>query len=182
MKIVTIKGRKFHIVRTRTEAAFNDVYLDWEVQISKNAWTARVPGWEKEDVEAEMGYCLWVAFKTHDKTRQVDFGVHWWSIWLNHRATWIRSRNAMKRAAEELPYSQEELIAMSPIIYPGQLFGPPTETGIDDELAYAAWSLLALGYLPSEVQGALHLSNRRYYTIIDSWKTEGVYKWLTNQY
>lgn len=185
-KTVTMKGRKLRIVRTRTHTNFRPVYYDWLDTIAKNSWRQRVPGWNREDIQAEMTYCLWVAYRTHDRTKQPDFGVFFWSVWLNHRTDQIRWYNRQKRAAEELPFTHDELIALSPVIFPGQLVFTPEEVtnGEDepDEIARVAWSLLAFGYLPSEVQAALHLNNHRYYAIIDSWRTDAVYDWLTGQY
>jgi len=179
-KVVTMKGRKLRIVRKRTGAVFTNVYHERLEDIDKLAWRARIPGMDRDDVRSEMAYCLWVAWRKFDQTQCTDLGVYWWSVWLNHRANWIRSYNAQKRAAKELPFSHDELIAMAPLTYPGQLVEPPDD--VDDNISHTAWAMLALGYLPGEVQEALGLSNRRYYTLIDSWKTSNVHDWLTNQY
>jgi len=168
-------------VKRRTESAFRPVYYDKLDEIHSNSYRQRVPGMTTEDIEAEMAYCLWVAYRRYDHTQGVDFGVFWWSVWLNHRASWIRMYNAQKRAAEELPFSHDELIALSPITFPGQLPMVPEDILTDKE-AQVAWSLLALGYLPSEVQATLHLNNHKYYQLIDSWKTPQVHDWLTCQF
>lgn len=180
VRSVPIAGRKLRIVRRRTHANFVPFYSEWEQTIRANAYRARVPGWDREDVEAEMAYSLWVAYKTHDASKQTDFGVFFWSIWNNRRKNQIRWYNAQKRAAEELPFSHEELIAMSPIIYPGQLVEVPAE--VTGELANLVWSLIGLGYTMTEVKAALHLNNHRYYAIIQAFATASVHDWLTNQY
>lgn len=189
VRTVSMKGRKLKIVRSRTSKAFCQVYLDHLETVEKNAWRQRVPGMDRDDVVAEMSYCLWLAFKKFDRRYKPDdekcmaaFGVFWWSIWLNRRIDHIRRYNAEKRAADELPFSPDELVAMSPVVYPGQLICPPSEANITDTQSHIAWSLLALGYLPQEVRATLHISNRRYYELIGSWRTKEVYEWLTNQY
>jgi hypothetical protein len=139
----------------------------------------------KVGIDTEKGAALHAANNV-DKATIARTLVHecrhsfWWSIWLNHRVSWIRRYNADKRAAAELPFTHDELMAMSPVVYPGQLLAPPDIE--DDEIAHCAWSLLALGYLPTEVRDALHLNNHKYYAMIDSWKTATVHDWLTGQY
>jgi DNA-directed RNA polymerase specialized sigma24 family protein len=170
---------RYRIVRRRTEAAFTEVYNQWASQIGKLAWNQRVPGWDREDVTAELEYSLWVAFQTFDGAKGIDFGAYFYAIYKKRRAMQIRSFNRQKRAAEEVPFSHDELIAMSPIVYPSNVW--IDKHVVDDEeqeLAPVVWAMLSLGYLPSEVKVSLHLSNRRYYNIIESLQTESVYDWL----
>ncbi len=184
-KTVIMRGRKLRIVRRRTATAFVPVYEAFEQVIRRTSYSSRTPGMDRDDIAAEMAYCLWVAYRRFDSTMGDfepggAFHSFWWSIWLNHRVSWIRRYNADKRAAAELPFTHDELMAMSPVVYPGQLLAPPDIE--DDEIAHCAWSLLALGYLPTEVRDALHLNNHKYYAMIDSWKTATVHDWLTGQY
>lgn len=179
MKTVTIKGRRYKIVKRRTEQAFVDLYRERHDDACALAWNARVPGWTTEDVEAELMFCLWIAFRKFDPSRHPDIGVYWWSIWLNHRASHVRRWNAQKRAAAELPFDPHELIQMCPTMVPDHLLDPPPD--INDETAKVAWALLSLGYIPSEVQAHLGLNNRRYYALIDSLRRDDVHDWLIRQ-
>ena len=178
-----MKGRKLKVVRTRTDAAFATVYHEYAQTIGKNAWNARVPGWEMEDVRAEMQFCLWRAFKTFDSTHGTDFGVYFWTIWKTQRAFQIRKYNALKRAAAELPFTLEELAQIGPVMYLGPI-NADTDIFHDDELddlSLAVWSLIGMGYQQVEIKEGLQISNRRYYSIVESWRTPHIYNWLTGK-
>lgn len=169
--------RRLRIIRTRTEDAFGDVYNEWLPVIQRNARKQFVKGWNHEDIEAMMLYCLWVAFKKHTPSRG-DFGVYFWSIWLTERRQQARRYRALKRAAIELPFTYEELVALNPIVYPGMLLPTPEKVVIDEKLGEMVWILLAIGYLPGEVKEILGLSNRRYYALIEAWRTPALKKTL----
>jgi hypothetical protein len=179
--IVVIRSKRYKIVRHRTERAFEEVYTDFEDTIHANAWNARVPGWNFEDVVAEMGFCLWQAYKRHDPGKGADLGQFFWHIWRDHRNMQIRAFNAQKRAAEELPFTLDELAHLCPVVYPAQLM-PPPHIPIDDDVAHAVWSMIGEGYPAVEIQSALHLPRRKYDSLVRSWRTDTVERWLNTSH
>lgn len=127
-----------------------------------------------------MEFALWEAFKSYQSHRGPSFGQYWWYVYKNQRAMQVRSYNAAKRAAEEVPFSHDELVAMSPLVYPGEVWIDYSIVDVegDKDLARVMWAMLAMGYNASEVKSSLHISNKRYYKIIEAWQTESMFEWL----
>lgn len=179
-RVVRRRKRRRPIVRRRNAQAFIEVYYRHLEEVRKNSYHQRVPGWTREDVEAEMCFCIWLAFKQYSTSETRDFGVFWWTIWQRHRVDQIRRFNAEKRAAAELPFDHDMLMALNPVAFPSMQHVDLPDC-IEEGEAQDVWCLLAMGYRPTEVKDHLHMSNRRYYALIESWQTPEIHDWLLNQ-
>jgi hypothetical protein len=96
---------------------------------------------------------------------------------MNEKRMAIRKFFAAKRAGQELPFTYDELAALSPLVFPEELLPCPDAT-IGEGIAGAVWALLCIGYTPEEVKSSLRMTKHQYYKVIGSWKTDEVRKWL----
>lgn len=151
---------------------FVEAYEQHREQIGRHARTVFVPGLESEDVASEMTVCLWNACKNYTPGKG-QFAPYWWSLWLNRKADIIRSWNAEKRV-HPIPVETLPETGYGEALFPM----PPAES---DHLGCKVWLDIAVGYSPTEVRRKHHLSARRYYSLIESWRTDEVRRSLLSR-
>ncbi len=167
------------VVKRSRQKPFEEVLNEWHSDLVAFSWTQKVIGWNQEDVFVELQVALWKAWETYKPWRG-DFGVYFWSIFLNHKGMQIRRHMAERRRAQEIPFTYEELMALSPLVYPNEVMPAPTEF-VGTGVPHAVWNLLSIGYTADEVQVGLGLKKRDYYKIIHEWQTDAVWNWLTDE-
>lgn len=119
--------------------------------------------------------CLWKAFQTFDQTKR-DFGVYWWSLWLNRKADLVKAFNRQKRAKTCLATDEWWSLQMdTDKPSKNRCVYPFSDDNMTERLA---WDLLASGCTPLDVQEACGLTRSGYYQIIRSWKTDAVMAYL----
>lgn len=151
---------------------FSEVYEKFESDIRVTALSQRVPGLDYDDIVSEMVACLWKAWATF-KEGTVRFAAYWWSIWLNRRSDLTAQANAFKRPKQVL---LSDLTILPQHGYSMARWpDPPAGT---TELEQRVWDLLASGEPRSVVLEETGMSKRRYYDIINGWRTEEVEKAL----
>lgn len=151
---------------------FSEVYERYSSDIRITALSQRVPGLDHDDIVSEMEACLWKAWLTYTPS-PTSFGSYWWSIWLNRRNDLTTLANRLKRPRHVL-VSDVSILGEQP--YAMQHWPePPRGT---TELERRVWDLLASGEPRSVVLEETGVSKRRYYDIIDRWRTREVEKLL----
>lgn len=129
---------------------------------------------DPDDVMSEMLLTLMKAHETFDEDSGLDIGQYWWSIWKRHRSNLVRNYYRIKRA-QLVPIEDWTLDQLAGSFEDSSL----PECPVDNELHRKCWHLLAIGFRASEVRKYLHLSVRKWYTVVSRWKTEEVREMLT---
>jgi hypothetical protein len=157
------------------DALFSDEQARRRSEIHRLSYTQRVPGLDPEDVEEELTVALWRACTSYDPDSGATLGQWWWSLWMNRKADLIDGYFRKKRL-HPAPMDPEEVVglvdALSPLLRTGDL--PIPHCPCEGTTERRVWVLLALGYPGQEVRKVLSISRRRFYTIIDGWKTPEV--------
>lgn len=152
---------------------FSEVYKKYAPDIRITALSQSVPLLDYDDIVSEMLACLWKAWLTY-KDGVTTFGAYWWSLWLNRRSDLTSQANAYKRPKHVL-LSDLGILPKQPGYTMARWPDPPAGTG---ELETVVWHLLASGEPRSAVIERTGVSKRRYYDIIDGWRSEEVQKRL----
>lgn len=151
---------------------FSEVYREFASDIRVTALSQRVPTLDYDDIVSEMTACLWKAWLTYSPCG-TSFGAYWWSVWLNRRSDLTAQANAFKRPKHVL------LSDLS--ILPQQGYSmarwPDAPTG-SGELERTVWDLLASGEPVNKVMERTGISRRRYYDIINGWRSQEVERHL----
>jgi hypothetical protein len=119
---------------------------------------------------------LWKAWATYTPS-PTKFASYWWSIWLNRRNDLTALANRLKRP-KYVTLSDVSILGDQPysmVRWPD----PPAGT---TELEQRVWDLLAAGEPRSVVLEETGVSKRRYYDIIDGWRSEEVEKQLRHPF
>lgn len=150
---------------------YEDLHRSRRVEITKLAYTQKVPGLTADEVAQELSTALWKAWKTYDPTQGLTLGQWWWVIWIRHKATLIEA--FFRNKVEQVPMTPQELAALAPVVLPNDLIPCPST----DDTAKRVWGLLAQGFQITEVRAMV--GKRRFYQIIDQWRTPEVQALLT---
>src|SRR5574343_1155103 len=147
-------------------------------EIDRLAHTQRVPGLDRDEVRAELLQALWRAFQAYDPGKGTTLGQLWWAVWMNRKVDLIAAFFAAKSpgpytTTTDADFWTEVLDTMHPFIDLADLC-PST-----DRTERAVWALLCQGFTGIEVRSVLGLSVRRFYAIIDRWRTPEVWSLLS---
>lgn len=149
------------------ESRFASEYAGRQAEIRRLARIQRVPGMDPDDVEAELGVCLWRACMTYREDQGTTLGQLWWAIWMNRKADLIDAYFVQKRI-HPVPMSPDEVTelvdSLAPLLTMGDLLPPCPAPGTTH---HRVWVLLAMGYQAKEVQEILELGRRAYYVIVE---------------
>lgn len=161
------------------QQSFDAVAVRMRSKVKRHARNQRVPGMDHEDVESEMLLCLWKAWTTFDPDEGLLLEQWWWAIWINRKAGLIETYFAKKRITNTVPMTQHEIIdlldSLSPLLQPGDFPECPSS----DPVARTVWHLLASGYTGVEIRQLTEMGWRRFYRIIEGWRTGEVKAALT---
>lgn len=142
-------------------------------EINRLANVQKIPGMTYDDVRAELQEVLWKAWSTYDPKVGTTLGQYWWQLWIRRKGDLIAAFFAQHRPervtdAVDVAVLAEVADAMSPFLSLSDLC--PSKEPIDR----AVWVLLCHGFRGTEIRKMLHLSWRKFYKIIESWKTDEV--------
>lgn len=179
------RRRKFPSLRQepprsfRDHDEFDDFIVEFDGFITAHAWKTRVPGLDAEDVAQEMRIAYLLAWRSFDERLGLRFEQYAWAVWMNRRGKLFRAFFTDKRAADAkaVSYTLEELEAFCPLFVPSELAEEPPPSF--QPLARWVWRMLAYGYTRAEIMEALSISKRKYYAIIESFRTWEVEVMLT---
>lgn len=146
---------------------FEAVYRENEVELRRIARNAWMPGMDADDIYSELLVCLWKATTTYDAGSETKFQSYWWSLWLNRRKDLLRAYYAQRRGdAIPFPELPDKVVTENPF----------PSIRLDRWEEQAVWMLLGYGFTATEIQALV--PRRRYYQIIQSWRTPDVRKAL----
>lgn len=151
------------------EVTFDELHAEFIDQIEK--WSGqRVPGLSREEVQVEIEFSLWKAFRSYDADHGVVFDTYWYRVWMNHKGHLIEAFFRNKRRLST-PMSPDDLATLA-IAYdlPEALTPPPAV----DRLSQRIWLMLAAGMPKNEVTKLLGLTRYRFDQILDALRTPEV--------
>lgn len=137
----------------------------------------RIIGMSPQEVENEMVYALWKAWRSYDPTTgdgRITLPMYWWRVWMNHKANLIEKQTSQKRQRELLVLDQPHWRTTEDEDAPWleeleEMYGfaviPPCP--VHDPLHQQVWNLLARGFLFGEVQSMLHMTRRAFKAVLD---------------
>lgn len=153
-------------------------------EIAVTARGQRVPGLTVSEVEAEMWECLWRAHETFNKKSGLTVEQYWWAIWQNRKINLIayHFRQKRDRSREVLTdpvvlMDSETMMALHPLVTIDDVLIPLSED--EDPMAVHVWRLLATGSTRMDVLDICEISKRRFYTIVDTWRTDNMKEYLS---
>lgn len=133
----------------------------------------RVPGLLPDDVAQEMRAALLKAIRTYDEDSGLSIGQYWWAVWTRAKANLLKAHFAKKRP-ELIPTDDADLSNLVDELWPllpadfGRVDIPCPTT---DETDNRCWKMLAAGFTGKEIRTILQISTRRWYAMIEVWKT-----------
>lgn len=148
---------------------FDSLYREMEPAIRRASRYQWIPGMEPEDVFAEMTAVFWRAWQTWDPNRG-SLSRRWWSMWLCRKADLIESYFAAKRGAEISVLTLEE--ELHQLLVCEEATCP--ECPSSELVPGLVWTMLAMGFLGTEVRRMLRLSVYTFYKILGEWRTPEV--------
>lgn len=168
-----------HLVGEIDGSDFAITFAERKQEIERLAYGQTIPGMTREEVQAELHEVLWKAWSTYDPRRGTTLGQWWWALWIRRKGDLIAAFFAQRNPAPHMADREdltailgEVAAAMDPFLTLDDLC--PSQVPIER----AVWTLLINGFTGVEVRKMLHLSWRKFYRIIDSWRVEEVHQML----
>lgn len=166
-------------------------------EISKTAARQYIPGYTPEEIKAEMVECLWKAYTTYDRSKNIKLEQYWWAIWMNRKSNILKASYAAMRDVRLTLHVDPRAFSQD---FPGEgdegwwmrlsqelernlpdesMFIIP-ECPSDEVLHKQVWVLLATGYTPSDVMRYTAISKKQYYEVTRdlrvAWEEAGLFK------
>lgn len=155
---------------------FAEVLSDRAEELARLSYTQKVPGLEREDVHQELVATLWKAWTTYTPESGTTLGQWWWVVWIRRKADLIEAFFARKNRFTTAPFTDDHLESLAVQI--GDSMEPLVSVSdlcpSDEPTAVALWVLLAAGFTNVEIRNLLGISVRRFYSIVDTWRTAEV--------
>lgn len=139
------------------------------------SFNKRVFGMTPDEVQSEMFQCLWDAWHTFDPDiPDQTMTKRFWAMWQHRHVDLIRYNMAKFRGRNRestfsaYDLSPEDIEALAPLFHMEDIPECPSA----DPEARNVWTLIAFGCNWADVVELLGISKRRYYTLVNGWRSD----------